>query len=167
DHPQLPRLPTWIHHASEPHHQGANQGDRPPARRRGHLLERVRTRRRAGAHDGDEELDGRHLRVLLMARVTRYHGLLLPDEGQPTDYRTQAAREPEPVLEPALRRGPPAPPTWKQIGIFLLVLPLVIAFMASMLSEGQGGTLVCNRASNRCDLDNGWLIHDREQFPPD
>src|ERR1019366_9254711 len=37
----------------------------------------------------------------------------------------------------------------------------------SMLSEGQGGPLVCNRPSNRCDLDNGGLIHDREQFPPD
>jgi hypothetical protein len=55
--------------------------------------------------------------------------------------------------------------TWKQIAIFVLVLPLAIGTAVSMLTSSQCGSLICTRTSNRCDLDNGWLLHDRAQFP--
>ena len=102
-----------------------------------------------------------------MSRLTRYDDRVPPGEGEPSAYRTPAPREPELVTSSPLGSGPPPPlrVTWKQIAIFLLIVPFAMAAMVSMLALSQGGSLLCDRGSNRCDLDNGWLIHDRERFP--
>ncbi len=49
----------------------------------------------------------------------------------------------------------------------MMVLALLAAgvFAVQWTLDAQGGTLACSRAENRCEIDNGWLIHHREQFP--
>jgi hypothetical protein len=82
------------------------------------------------------------------------------DGGATDAYRTPAPIEPAaPVLSPAPRR-----PRLYQVLVFLLVLPLAFYFGRRLLADAQGGTLLCSRAQNRCELESGWLIREREVF---
>ncbi len=52
-----------------------------------------------------------------------------------------------------------------QIIIFLVVVPFALLFGRAMIQGAQGGELVCSRAQNRCEIQNGWLIRERIVFP--
>jgi hypothetical protein len=48
--------------------------------------------------------------------------------------------------------------------VFFLILPLAFYFGRRLLADAQGGTLLCSRPQNRCELESGWLIRERDVF---